>query len=115
MELKDAKVLLKEDDDLIITVYDYWLNKRLNHMVSTVHIVRNGCNIEFYLDVLIVTPQARFKWPDMNITDRWLLDSQLSSHVCHLEDHPPVPNCFNDRMLMLLSFLAACIDPYCEM
>lgn len=47
VELKDAKVLLKEDDDLIITVYDYWLNKRLNHMVSTVHIVRNGCNIEF--------------------------------------------------------------------
>ncbi|XP_067949506.1 enhancer of polycomb homolog 1-like isoform X2 [Watersipora subatra] len=29
VELKDAKVLLKEDDDLIITVYDYWLNKRL--------------------------------------------------------------------------------------
>ncbi|KAG8292955.1 Glycosyltransferase 64 protein C4 [Homalodisca vitripennis] len=25
----EAKVLLKEDDDLIIAVYDYWLNKRL--------------------------------------------------------------------------------------
>ncbi|XP_076354805.1 enhancer of polycomb homolog 1-like [Tachypleus tridentatus] len=27
--LKEAKLLLKEDDDLIIAVYDYWLNKRL--------------------------------------------------------------------------------------
>ena len=27
--LREAKVLLKEDDDLIIAVYDYWLNKRL--------------------------------------------------------------------------------------
>ncbi|XP_054752135.2 enhancer of polycomb homolog 1-like [Lytechinus pictus] len=29
MNLKDAKALLKEDDDLIIAVYDYWLNKRV--------------------------------------------------------------------------------------
>lgn len=27
--LQEAKVLLKDDDDLIIAVYDYWLNKRL--------------------------------------------------------------------------------------
>jgi enhancer of polycomb-like protein len=27
--LQEAKSLLKEDDDLIIAVYDYWLNKRL--------------------------------------------------------------------------------------
>lgn len=27
--LYEAKALLKEDDDLIIAVYDYWLNKRL--------------------------------------------------------------------------------------
>lgn len=27
--LHEAKALLKEDDDLIIAVYDYWLNKRL--------------------------------------------------------------------------------------
>lgn len=27
--LREAKLLLKEDDDLIIAVYDYWLNKRL--------------------------------------------------------------------------------------
>jgi enhancer of polycomb-like protein len=29
LELKEAKTLLKEDDDLIIAVYDYWLNKRV--------------------------------------------------------------------------------------
>lgn len=27
--LQEAKVLLKDDDDLITAVYDYWLNKRL--------------------------------------------------------------------------------------
>jgi enhancer of polycomb-like protein len=27
--LPEAKALIKEDDDLIIAVYDYWLNKRL--------------------------------------------------------------------------------------
>lgn len=27
--LNEAKALLKEDDDLIIAVFDYWLNKRL--------------------------------------------------------------------------------------
>ena len=27
--VEEAKALLKEDDDLIIAVYDYWLNKRL--------------------------------------------------------------------------------------
>ena len=32
--LKEAKLLLKEDDDLIMAVYDYWLNKRLR-LVST--------------------------------------------------------------------------------
>ena len=36
VELKDAKVLLKEDDDLIITVYDYWLNKRLKCTVCII-------------------------------------------------------------------------------
>lgn len=25
----EAKILLKEEDDLILAVYDYWLNKRL--------------------------------------------------------------------------------------
>ena len=29
MTLQEAKTLLKEDDDLTIAVYDYWLNKRL--------------------------------------------------------------------------------------
>ena len=32
--LKEAKLLLKDDDDLIVAVYDYWLNKRLR-LVST--------------------------------------------------------------------------------
>ncbi|XP_022087066.1 enhancer of polycomb homolog 1-like isoform X2 [Acanthaster planci] len=32
--LKEAKLLLKEDDDLIIAVYDYWLNKRLKSMTG---------------------------------------------------------------------------------
>ena len=31
--LNEAKSLLKQDDDFIIAVYDYWLNKRLK-MVS---------------------------------------------------------------------------------
>ena len=34
--VEEAKALLKEDDDLIIAVYDYWLNKRLR-TVSTRH------------------------------------------------------------------------------
>merc|ERR1719319_1611487 len=29
VSLREAKMLLKEDDDLILAVYDYWLNKRL--------------------------------------------------------------------------------------
>lgn len=29
VSLKEAKLLLKEDEDLIIAIYDYWLNKRL--------------------------------------------------------------------------------------
>lgn len=33
--LKEAKLLLKEDDELIVAVYDYWLNKRLR-LVSAV-------------------------------------------------------------------------------
>lgn len=43
--LPEAKLLLKEDDDLTIAVYDYWLNKRLrlvrklNHLVCTLNIV----------------------------------------------------------------------------
>ena len=39
--LPEAKLLLKEDDDLIIAVYDYWLNKRLR-MVSFVTGSTNG-------------------------------------------------------------------------
>jgi len=32
--LNEAKALLKVDDDLIIAVYDYWLNKRLRLVCS---------------------------------------------------------------------------------
>uniref|UniRef100_A0A1B6I921 Enhancer of polycomb-like protein n=1 Tax=Homalodisca liturata TaxID=320908 RepID=A0A1B6I921_9HEMI len=36
----EAKVLLKEDDDLIIAVYDYWLNKRLKTQQSLIPCVK---------------------------------------------------------------------------
>lgn len=32
VSLPDAKALLKVDDELIIAVYDYWLNKRLKEV-----------------------------------------------------------------------------------
>lgn len=32
--LQEAKALIKEDDDLIIAVYDYWLNKRLKTVLA---------------------------------------------------------------------------------
>ena len=39
--LKEAKLLLKEDDDLILAVYDYWLNKRLEKQQSLIPSVKN--------------------------------------------------------------------------
>ncbi|KAG1678118.1 Enhancer of polycomb 1 [Nymphon striatum] len=39
--LKEAKILLKEDDDLIIAVYDYWLNKRLRTQNPLIPQVKN--------------------------------------------------------------------------
>jgi len=36
----EAKVLLKEDDDLIIAVYDYWLNKRLRTQQALIPTVK---------------------------------------------------------------------------
>ncbi|KAK6619945.1 hypothetical protein RUM44_006345 [Polyplax serrata] len=38
--LQEAKGLLKEDDDLIIAVYDYWLNKRLKTVVPLIPVVK---------------------------------------------------------------------------
>ncbi|ESO04957.1 hypothetical protein HELRODRAFT_111413 [Helobdella robusta] len=35
VNLHEAKALLKEDDDLIMAVYDYWLNKRLKMKVAS--------------------------------------------------------------------------------
>lgn len=39
MTLTEAKGLLKEDDDLTIAVYDYWLNKRLKLVCIVYHIL----------------------------------------------------------------------------
>lgn len=38
--LNEAKALLKEDEDLIIAIYDYWLNKRLNTQAPLIHTVK---------------------------------------------------------------------------
>lgn len=38
--LNEAKLLLKEDEDLIIAIYDYWLNKRLNTQHALLHQVK---------------------------------------------------------------------------
>ena len=39
--LNEAKSLLKQDDDFIIAVYDYWLNKRLKmvSVASVAHLI----------------------------------------------------------------------------
>ena len=34
------RLLLKEDDELILAVYDYWLNKRLEKQQSLIPTVR---------------------------------------------------------------------------
>ena len=47
MTLNEAKALLKEDDDLIIAVYDYWLNKRLK-LVIYFKIVTNSSHAQAY-------------------------------------------------------------------
>ena len=40
ISLKEAKMLLKEDEDLIIAVFDYWLNKRLRTQMPLIPQVR---------------------------------------------------------------------------
>merc|ERR1719220_3085775 len=39
-EHEEAKLILKEDDDLILLVYDYWLNKRLATQQSLVPTIK---------------------------------------------------------------------------
>ena len=39
--IKEAKHILKEDDDLILLVYDYWLNKRLTNQQGLVPSVKS--------------------------------------------------------------------------
>ncbi|XP_076824036.1 uncharacterized protein LOC143470058 [Clavelina lepadiformis] len=54
--LQEAKLLLKEDDDLIKSVYDYWTKKRNRHKTSLIYQVRqerrdgtsiNDCYVAF--------------------------------------------------------------------
>lgn len=40
----EAKMLFKEDDDLIMSVYDYWLNKRLRTLQSLIPTVKTDQN-----------------------------------------------------------------------
>lgn len=57
--LSEAKALLKEDDDLIIAVFDYWLNKRL----KTVSIKFDQCDFEVRL--LCLTCMCLYYLPEM--------------------------------------------------
>lgn len=41
----EAKALLKEDDDLIIAVFDYWLNKRLKMVRKILEIMGHFVDI----------------------------------------------------------------------
>lgn len=53
--LNEAKALLKEDDDLIIAVFDYWLNKRLK-TVSTIHTYIHRHVVQLFICFHIATP-----------------------------------------------------------
>ena len=44
VSIKEAKMLLKEDDDLILAVYDYWLNKRLETQQCLIPSVKSEPN-----------------------------------------------------------------------
>ena len=54
--IKEAKMLLKEDDDLILAVFDYWLNKRLETQQCLIPTVKTevrdgqaGSNVNPYI------------------------------------------------------------------
>jgi len=55
--LQEAKLLLKEDDDLIKAVYDYWLKKRKRQKGPLVFQVRKvvtlGCCSKSNADLLL--------------------------------------------------------------
>lgn len=40
ISLSEAKALIKDDDDLIVAVYDYWLNKRLRLTTPLIPVVK---------------------------------------------------------------------------
>lgn len=50
--LSEAKALLKEDDDLIIAVFDYWLNKRLKTVSLSNVILRLCCFLYVYAYII---------------------------------------------------------------
>jgi len=54
--LTEAKSLLKLDDDFIVAVYDYWLNKRL----KMVHLKRNNPFLSLYLFQIFLTAQSTY-------------------------------------------------------
>lgn len=62
--LREAKLLLKEDDDLIIAVYDYWLNKRLRTVSIQGYsqdFSKGYCSIDrFYLFCRVVQHLIKF-------------------------------------------------------
>ncbi|XP_018333423.1 uncharacterized protein LOC108742649 isoform X2 [Agrilus planipennis] len=55
--LNEAKALLKEDDDLIIAVYDYWLNKRL----KTQHTLIPQVKTEHRAGIALNNPYLAFR------------------------------------------------------
>ena len=54
--LAEAKSLLKLDDDFIVAVYDYWLNKRL----KMVHLKKNHPFLSLYLFQIFLTAQSTY-------------------------------------------------------
>jgi len=49
ISLQEAKLLLKEDDDIILLVYEYWLKKKLrlqHNLVPTIRAEQVGCTLD---------------------------------------------------------------------
>jgi enhancer of polycomb-like protein len=62
VSLKEAKMLLKEDDDLILAVYDYWLNKRLETQQCLIPVVKSeSCRGETAAAGQTVNPYIAFR------------------------------------------------------
>jgi len=61
VSLKEAKMLLKEDDDLILAVYDYWLNKRLESQQCLIPVVKSEPNRELAVVGQTPNPYIAFR------------------------------------------------------